>query len=417
MSRRTARLVGVHVCHVVQHAAESLRCLVCEKDSVRPFLTVCFGGLACIHGTPAKWTRRIRPAWPLTWDPCAVSQRPALVYLDMNVWVDMSKGIAVGDQRWQRIVERIHSLVDNGSVLIVLSASIYLELWHRRDQTSREGVGRLMRDLTGYATMAPIDSIRAREVDAFVQRHVGSDRRVQAEELVGHGVCHAFGSPFGRFRFVESIASADGLIAEGPTAEAPEEWLDLKREGPEWEWFNLVGATDWSGLTGLERTPLHRIGNSRLEREMQLRQLVTTQPWARVRLRDLIITDEIEALTEEINQACWKSGTQPHGLFLDSTQFDTPPEAMRAFVDGLPSVDTLVTLREWKHRDITHEWHQHDQADLLSLAVVVPYSDVVVTERRWSHLCSASGLSTEYKTQVVALRDLERILDELASAS
>ncbi len=346
-----------------------------------------------------------------------MSQRPALVYLDMNVWVDMSKGLAVGDHRWQRIVDRIRNLVDDGSVLIVLNASTYLELWHRRDQTSREGVGRLMRDLTGYAALAPIEAIRAMEVDAFVQRHVGRDRSIQADELIGHGARHAFGSPFGRFRFVESIASADGVIPEGPAAQAPEEWLDMKREGPEWEWFNLVGAQEMLDLEGLERTPQHRIGDSRVEREMHLRQLVATQPWAKVRLRDLVITDEIEALTEEINQACWKAGTQPHGLFLENPELDTPPEAMRAFVDGLPSVDTLATLREWKHRDLTHEWHQHDEGDLLSLAVAVPYADVVVTERRWSHLCSASGLSTKYKTQVVALRDLERILDELALTS
>lgn len=94
-----------------------------------------------------------------------------------------------------------------------------------------------------------------------------------------------------------------------------------------------------------------------------------------------------------------------------------PPEAMRGFVNGLPSVDTLATLREWKHRDLTHEWQQHDQSDLLSLAVAVPYADVVVTERRWAHLCEASGLSAKYDTRVCALRVLERVLDGLAAAS
>lgn len=90
---------------------------------------------------------------------------------------------------------------------------------------------------------------------------------------------------------------------------------------------------------------------------------------------------------------------------------------MRACIEVLPRVDTLATLREWKHRDLNHEWHQHDQSDLLSLAVAVPYADVVVTERRWTHLCEASGLTAKYGTQVCALRDLERVLDGLVAGS
>lgn len=109
--------------------------------------------------------------------------------------------------------------------------------------------------------------------------------------------------------------------------------------------------------------------------------------------------------------------TDPYGLFLENPAFDNPPEAMRACIEVLPRVDTLATLREWKHRDLNHEWHQHDQSDLLSLAVAVPYADVVVTERRWTHLCEASGLTAKYGTQVCALRDLERVLDGLVAGS
>lgn len=346
-----------------------------------------------------------------------MSERPALLFFDMNVWVAMSKGIAAADDRWQTIVDKAQALVADDAARILLCACSYLELWHRRDRASREGVGRVMRDLTKYATFAPIETIRSMEVDAFVQRHVGRCRTIKTVDLVGHGACHAFGSPFGRFRFVESIASADGITAEGPAAPAPDNWLDLKSEGPGWEWFNLVGGQHMVELDGLERTPQHRIGNSRVEDEMHLRQLIETQPWAKARIRDLIITDEIESLTDEINAACLDARTDPYGLFLANPAFDNPPEAMRAFIEELPSVDTLATLREWKHRDLTHEWHQHDQSDLLSLAVAVPYADVVVTERRWTHLCEASGLSEKYDTQVCALRDLERVLDGLAAAT
>lgn len=339
-----------------------------------------------------------------------------LVYFDMNVWVEIARGVASQDPQVLRIERKARDLAGS-SALFLLDGSNYLELWHRRDKESRENVGRAMRDLTQYVTFAPVQAIRSMEVEAWVQRHIGTYETVKPADLVGHGVCHAFGSPFGRFRFVESLASADGATPEGRAAAAPDGWMDLDRQGPKWEWLNLVGDQKILLAEGVDRTPQHRIGNSYVEGELQLRSLLQKESWARQRLRDLIVTDEIEALREDISTACWKAGVQPRSLFLENPAFETPPAAMRAFVDGLPSVDALATLREWKHRDMMHEWHQHDHSDLISLAVVIPYADVVVTERRWSHLARASGLSAKYRTQVYALRDLERALDDLNGGS
>lgn len=344
-----------------------------------------------------------------------MSDRPTVVFFDMNVWIAIAKGCSIEDERWVNIYEALLSMANKGHIRVVLSSAHYLELWHRGTQASREDIGRVMRDLTDYATFPPIQSIRKLEVEAFVLRHVGKERRVGAEDVLGRGASHAFGSRFGRFRFVESIASADGMTAEGRAAPAPDNWIDLDLEGPKWEWFNLVGTQEVLEREGLERAPQHRLGNASVQGEMQLRHLVSTHTWARARLHDLVITDEIKTLTNAINQACWEARTQPHGLFMENPAFESPAEGMRAFVAGLPSVDTLATLREWKHRDLNHQWDQHDQADLLSLAVAIPYADVVVTERRWAHLCRASGLAGKYATQVGAIRDMDDVITDLAA--
>lgn len=97
----------------------------------------------------------------------------------MNVWVAMSKGIAAAEDRWQTIVDKAQALVADDAARILLCACSHPELWHRRDRASREGVGRVMRDLTKYATFAPIETIRSMEVDAFVQRHVGRCRTIK----------------------------------------------------------------------------------------------------------------------------------------------------------------------------------------------------------------------------------------------
>jgi hypothetical protein len=342
-----------------------------------------------------------------------VTTRPYVVFFDMNVWVEMAKGLAVGDDAWRHRFNQLKSMVDGNRIRIVLSLSNYLELWHRGTQASREDIGRLMRDLTNYATFAPVEAVRKLEVDALVRRHVGQQLWISIDEVLGEGVSHAFGSRFGRFRFVESLASADGATSEGRAVPAPDSWLELDLEGPKWEWLNLVGTQEILERDGLERAPQHRLGTARVEAEVRIRNLVASGDLSRARLRDLIITDEIGTLTDSINQSCWEARAQPHGLFMENPSFDSPAEGMRAFVNGLPSVDALATLREWKHRDLNHQWDQHDLADLLSLAVAVPYADTIVTERRWAHLCDASGLARKYATRICALRDVDDVIARL----
>ncbi|MEV5540221.1 hypothetical protein AB0L13_25570 [Saccharopolyspora shandongensis] len=338
-----------------------------------------------------------------------------MVYLDMNVWVAMAKGIGEDTQSWVDHVASLARLVESGKIVIPLSAAHYLELWHRLKQESREDIGRLMQKLSGFATLAPVQTIRKLEIEAFVSRVTGIDKWVNHSDILGNGVCHAFGSRFGRFRFVESLASQDGTVPEGRPVAAPTTLVGVDLKGPEWEWIQLVGTPEILASYGVERTPEHRIGSQRLADELRFRELLRTEPRMRERLRDLLITDELTALTTVINQACWEPRVQPHSLFLENPSFATPAEAMREFVLGLPSVDARITLREWKHRDLNHPWEQHDHTDIYTLAAVIPYVDIIITERRWAHMVKASGLAKRHKGEVKGLSEFASVVETLTN--
>jgi len=208
-------------------------------------------------------------------------------------------------------------------------------------------------------------------------------------------------TPCGRFRFVQSLASGDGSVAEGPSVPATSVWDEVTREGPGWEWINLAGLDDvvrspgWSAHRPTGSAPPTCI------RSCASASSSTTTAWASGRLEDLVVTDELESLTDTINDTCLAANTDPYGLFLEQAAYTDPPEAMRAFVASLPSVDTSsARLRLWKHRDRSHPWEQHDRVDFISLAAPVPYCDVVLTEKRWAHLIKASRLAANYRTEV-----------------
>lgn len=337
---------------------------------------------------------------------------PPLVYLDMNIWVGLARGLKDGSGPWCDAAYELRDARQAGRITMPLSGEHYRELWLRGSEDSRLRVGTLMRDLSGYASLSPMHVIRRAEIDAYIARWFRDDTRwVDGEDVLGYGVNHAFAWPHGRLRFVESLQSVG--VPEGPPS-APPEGLDEVVGTPAWEWFSLVGHQEWLNGDGLDRSPTHRDGDDWVERELELRRSLTAIPQMRRRLWDLIVVEEIQTMTDELNEACLAASVDPYGLFFSPPAAD-PPSAMRGLVAGLPTVNVFATLRHEKHRDVNHAWEQHDLSDLITLATAVPYCDAVVTEKRWAHMVEASGLGSTYGTLVGAgIKGLRAVLDMVA---
>ncbi|PKI91131.1 hypothetical protein CW368_07660 [Actinomycetales bacterium SN12] len=284
--------------------------------------------------------------------------------------------------------------------MIPLAVAHYLELWHRRDQRSREQVGALMRDMTGYATIPSPYLVRRREVRSLVAQLTAVPSSLPSiSDLLGYGAAHAFGSPHGRFRFVESLASPDSTVSEGPSVAPPENWEALERSGPAWEWLQLVGTPAILESEGVERTPEHRYGTQHMQSELRVRESIIRERATPAQLCDFLVADELKSLTDEINEIAAELDVDPNLFFSSGLLGRTGPESVHAFITALPSAFAWATLRYRKHRDLTHPWEQHDWTDASALSVAVPYCDVVITERRWAHMIEATGLAKRHGTR------------------
>lgn len=340
---------------------------------------------------------------------------PPILYLDMNVWVDMVRGCAGSEPSWLRVRDQLMMARQAGRVVVPLSPAHYLELWHRRDNGSRRAVAELMRDITGYVTIPSPHVVRQREAHWLVTTwRDDAAQRLAGKDLLGRGAAHAFGRADGRFRFVESIASPDGLVAEGAGTEPPAGWEQL-REHPDWEWFQLYGLDEVIPAgSGFDRTPEHRFGSQQLDHELRVRDWLRSNPQGRQRHRDMVVAEEFESLREYVENACREARVQPPQALRAGSWGPESAEAMRGLVRAVPSADIWSTLRFLKHRDLNLPWEQHDWTDLWALSVAIPYCDAVVTERRWSHLATVAGLARRYETRIghgrIAVeRELERL--------
>jgi hypothetical protein len=77
----------------------------------------------------------------------------------------------------------------------------------------------------------------------------------------------------------------------------------------------------------------------------------------------------------------------------------------------LPSRAAGHRMMWWQHDNPQTEWKPNDLNDIAYLSVAVGYCDVVVTERKWTHILNASGAAERGGTVVTSrLDDLTALL-------
>ena len=154
--------------------------------------------------------------------------RPRVLYFDMNVWIDMTRGCAQEDPAWQQIRDRLVSAVRRDQIIVPLSAAHYLELWHRRDAASRRQVAGLMRERATSRSLRHMSSANER-LRPWCRPGITQGPRCPRRPISSDAVpLTRFGRPDGRFRFVDSIASSDGKTPEGPAAKPPDGRVRLR---------------------------------------------------------------------------------------------------------------------------------------------------------------------------------------------
>lgn len=318
-------------------------------------------------------------------------KRPVVVYLDQNHWVGLLR------PHNKELMEILISAKEDGHAIFPLSATHYLETWHRSEWRSRHALASVMRELSDWATLAPIHKITELELRKALSEwfQLGDPEPI---EVLGSGVSHAFDSSTGRFRAVESIRTLDS--PEGPTVDPPEEFLRIaSQRSNAWEWMNLAGPEldfplSQLGETMIEYRPEHRRGDDWAEWENSVRQKVEDTDLSD-RLRDALVLEDLLALREEISVAA-------HSLDIDVGYF------ARSFVgrgtefhDLLPSRRVLVDLQCLRLEDANLPLRQHDRPDLMALSVALVYCDVVVTERFWRHLAHRAEIGSQFGTTVL----------------
>ena len=319
-----------------------------------------------------------------------------LVFLDQQHWVALLRR-APGSQAG-RVRHSLEQAVREGRVVVPLTAGHYLETWHRARWRSRHALAEVMRDLSGWRTLAPPQRVLRLELE----RVLGGGVPVLPAEVLGHGVDHAFDSTTGRFRLVSRAWTSDLPVEGQPLVGLDAQLHDVRDMYPEnWEWFNLAGPAEDFPLTMFDDTqielrPEHRRGDEFVSAEREIIGWLAQRGMTN-RVREALVTDDLLSMVDDINQCCLRLRHDPDQL--------RTPGALPTLHRALPSRDVLADLRSLRLENPQFPLEQHDRVDLLGLAVALVYCDVVVTERRWRHFASRLGIRDRFRTIVVSHLD------------
>ena len=349
-----------------------------------------------------------------------------LVYLDLNHWINLSKCKSghKDRQRYSGAFYACAAAVDEGSALFPISLSTMMEINAIRDPQQRLWLRWTIEKLSRFRAVLPravtaalefeqvlanrLDRVRLRPAPL---RYVG----VGVGWLAGRSVAPSVVDGQGRDVTAEVLPSLrpevrrmldpefmsymlTGMAIEGPAN--PSEEADLRARG-----WNPQALTDMMEDRALLESQFVN----------DLTEYIATDPsgvnWRRGRLRDVITCRE---LFHETNETFSAVLVQQDLTFQDVFDNSETPSAIRhnrCITDAMPTFDVAVTLKASYHRNPNHDWTRNDIFDIDAMSTVLPYCNVVVTDKAIASHVDRTQLAGRLNTTI--LSNLDDLVEHL----
>jgi hypothetical protein len=315
------------------------------------------------------------------------------VYLDMNKWIELARAMKAGIADAPDYVAMIAAAVDGGLASFPLSASHVFETWKAASAQRRHDLAPVMASVSRNHTIAAPSKLLPGELDRALQRRFGRPTQLLPLQPFGWGLAFGFGQELPQV----SEETREALRAHDPSLTEQElsAWLDM---------MLLAGPPENLPVEGIAQPPLefaeafaadenaqaklyaeHGADKDLRRRAVSARQMLDIwEELAQALLRAQVTIDDIAALgADGVTELALDLRSRAAGHHMTWWQYDNPET----------------------------KWEPNDLDDISYLSVAVGYCDIVVTERKWTHILNASGAAKDLGTTVTSrLADLPELL-------
>ena len=350
-----------------------------------------------------------------------------IIYFDQNIWIKLARvyyGETI-DNSISNTCTNLINLSEQEKIIIPLSAAHMIETSHRRDQESRERLAKFMCLLSRTYTIMPYYCIRYTELkNAIMKRYNNSTINVK-NMVIGKGISHMLGSK----------PSVQGAITNNSKITLTKEYIsNIKNELDIPESLidslsQLVGKEITIGeftdeimnsnesfylfLKGPRKSKkINKIEQKSIDDLEKIRILYKDKIKDKnLRYKAILGVNAFSIISKPFEEICIRMGLLP----IEIIKEDWKEDDWMNFLQDIRTFYCQFHLMYGRDRDYNKPIHGHDLIDISSLAIAIPYCDLVVCEKRFGNIAKQLKLDQLYNTIILSsLNDLDKSFNFLA---
>ena len=315
-------------------------------------------------------------------EPSLNPSNRTIVYLDQNKWGDLHQARHSAASAYSDAYDTIRASVNNGNALYPFSLTRMVETDEHRDIEFRRQLYELMIDLSRNFCLQNFFEATKAERLAYIRRSVGLPEQDVREEIIDRGLVTPLGQP--------RIESDDGVYPDEPNK--------ILQKLIRSEKFTRILIEDDEFL--IEQSELQQESDEpALERRETLRQ----------QSKELADNDEdrwkillYESCVDHHLPLLYRLAQQ-NGIGIGSYVMNdiTSQDTLDEFLSQFPTYYCQTVLCHGRDFHWDRKIEANDLKDCMSLAVAIPYADIVVTEQFFAGVAHKYGLPDRYNTTVI----------------
>lgn len=317
----------------------------------------------------------------VVWPPRLIlpQRPPAVVYLDLNHYINMAKVIAGKTvDGYPELLASARRAAADGRAMFVLSATHLMEVTAIKDPQQRANIANVMAELSGFTYMLGRHIVEELEVEGSLAELLGPKViDLKPINLLGFGAAWPFGITTSWSPQAEGREALDRIRAQIGSKAADQCLADFRREAE----MVLLHGGDSGHPAGNWRSMLA----NRASREMGQAALIDADPsYPMDKLRAVVSAGE---LLHELNDMV-ASRIAEAGKSL--AEVLPTPEVAFAFTDGMPSTRVAISIKTHYFKNADNKWSTNDVSDIDALSVAVAYCDAVYSDKKAMNAVTSS---------------------------
>lgn len=318
------------------------------------------------------------------------------VYLDINHWYALGEAMAGRPQKPEHVdvLNQLTGLVEQGRIMIPLSAVNYIELSENPRDHQREEAAKVMTLLARFNTLTSTKRIVDEELGLALNRMFGRPAFPTRTEKFGFGANFALTGEIKQFTLVGGTDDSRGRL-EATLGVSITELEARVNAVSEYELLKQPPRPYASTIPGYDPYAARREADRELASFNVMANALRTNPDLRSRPLDAIYARQF-AVDIEANfvQALLNAGYS----------MDRPPplrdrESLTTLLTSMPSRRVATMLQYHYLKDSNKHWKINDLRDNTALAMTIPYCDIVVTDSAaWNTAVNHAHLDKEFET-------------------